>query len=43
MYIARLDFNNVLKQRKIDLLNSIAIFLIFILIVFNIFLVAFYV
>lgn len=43
MYIARLDYNDEYKQRKIDFLTNVAIVLIFVLIVFNIFLVAFYI
>jgi hypothetical protein len=42
MYVAVLDFNDVYQQRKLDFLNNLAIILLFVLIVFNIFLVAFY-
>jgi hypothetical protein len=42
MYIGRYDYNESYKQRKIDFLTNMAIVFLFVLIVINIFLVAFF-
>lgn len=42
MYVAVLDFNDPYEHRRLDLFNNVVIVLVFVLIVFNIFLVAFY-
>ena len=42
MYIAVQDFNDVYMHKKLDLLSNLCIVFLFILIVFNIFLVALY-
>lgn len=40
MYTARLNFNDEYKQRKVDFINNAVMILLFILCIFNIFLVA---
>ena len=40
MYTARLNYNDEYKQRKLDFINNAVMILMFILCIFNIFLVA---
>lgn len=42
MYEAIMDFNDVYQHRKLEYLNNLAIVMMFILMVLNVFLVAFY-
>lgn len=40
MYSSRIDYNDAYKQRKLDFLNNFVMILLFILCIFNIFLVS---